>query len=348
MTNTRKRLTAIACLFTALLGACTGKGPIRDVERTITDHYGADLHIVSMRPLRPSAPLARWNGVYGIYLQDRIDTEQFMVRLGPDEGLATLTGRIDAARQEKDRHVARQKAALAQLQALGLQGDAFSLQATSIYGSARWRVAVFADMDALRQDSAMLDDAAWRALGRIAHAGLAPEPTISLLPATQRAEYRAVLDKSYHGRIEFIGGEPATVLQSLEDGADAWWMVDAAALPAPHIVTERQPSLREACYTAIATLRADNHFKARHGIYVQPRMNVLQTYRIADRLRDAGLRQGHTAYAVLDRVDGRTVLRGIVAEDAPHGPDAYAIDAVYAYEFAFATGKLQLRRLPAG
>jgi len=72
----------------------------------------------------------------------------------------------------------------------------------------------------------------------------------------------------------------------------------------------------------------------------------LQAYRIADRLRDAGLRQGHTAYAVLDRVDGRTVLRGIVAEDAPHGPDAYAIDAVYAYEFAFATGKLQLRRLP--
>ncbi|WP_291385157.1 MULTISPECIES: hypothetical protein [Achromobacter] len=82
--------------------------------------------------------------------------------LGPDEGLATLTGRIDAARQEKDQHVARQKAALAQLQALGLQGDAFSLQATSLYGSARWKVAVFADMDALRQDGAMLDDAAWR------------------------------------------------------------------------------------------------------------------------------------------------------------------------------------------
>ena len=50
MTNIRKRLTAIACLFTALLGACTGKGPILDVERTITDHYGADLHVVSLLP----------------------------------------------------------------------------------------------------------------------------------------------------------------------------------------------------------------------------------------------------------------------------------------------------------
>ncbi|HAP26167.1 MAG TPA: hypothetical protein DCR74_11200 [Achromobacter sp.] len=347
MTTTKKRLTAIACLFTALLGACTGRGPIRDVERTIADTYGTDLQVVSVRALRPSAPLARWNGVYGVYLQDRADAEQFMVRLGrPDEGLATLTGRIDAARQEKDQHVARQKAALAQLQALGLPGEAYSLQATSIYGSARWRVAVFADMDALRQDGAMLDDVAWQALGRIVHGGLAPEPSISLFPATQSAAYRAVLDKGYHGRIEFIGGEPATVLQSLEDGADAWWTIDAAALPAPHIVTERQAELREACYAAIAALRADNHFKTRHGIYVQPRMTVFQAYRIADRLRDAGLRQGHTAYAVLDRADGRMVLRGIVAEDAPHGPDAYAVEGVYAYEFAFATGKLQVRRLP--
>ncbi len=60
-----------------------------------------------------------------------------------------------------------------------------------------------------------------QALGRIVHAGLAPEPSISVIPAAQRGEYRSVLDKGYHGRIEFIGGEPATVLQSLEDGADA-------------------------------------------------------------------------------------------------------------------------------
>ncbi|MFJ3461270.1 hypothetical protein [Achromobacter spanius] len=346
MTHKKTRLAAMACLLTALLGACTGKGPIRDVERTIADRYGTEIQVVSMRALRPSAPLARWNGVYGIYLQDRADAEQFMVRLGPDEALATLTTRIDAARQEKDQHVARQKAALAQLQALGLQGDAFSLQAASVYGSVRWNVAVFADMDALRQDGAMLDDAAWQVLGRIVHAGLAPEPSISVIPAAHRAQYRAVLDKGYHGRIEFIGGEPATVMQSLEDGADAWWTVDAAALPAPYIVTERQADLREACYAAIAALRARNHFKTRHGIYVQPRRNVLQAYRIADRLRDAGLRQGHTAYAVLDRADGRMVLRGIVAEDAPHGPDAYAVEGVYEYEFAIATGTLQVRRLP--
>lgn len=346
MTKKKTRLAAMAFLLTALLSACAGKGPIRDVERTIADRYGADLHVVEVRPLRPSAPLARWNGVYGIYLQDRADAEQFMVRLGPDEALATLTARIDAARQEKDQHVARQKTALAQLQALGLRGDAYSLQATSIYGSLRWNVAVFADMDALRQDGSMLDDAAWRTLGRIVQAGLAPEPSISVIPTAHRVEYRSVLDKGYHGRIEFIGGEPATVLQSLEDGADAWWTVDADALPAPYIVTARQADLRETCYAAIAALRAGNHFKTRYGIYVKPLRNVLQAYRIADRLRDAGLRQGHTAYAVLDRIDDRMVLRGIVAEDAPQGPDAYAIEGVYEYEFAFATGKLQVRRLP--
>lgn len=75
-------------------------------------------------------------------------------------------------------------------------------------------------------------------------------------------------------------------------------------------------------------------------------MNVLQAYRIADRLRDAGLRQGHTTYALLDRVGGRMVLRGIVAQDAQHGPDAYTVEGVYAYTFTFATGTLQVRRLP--
>ena len=346
MTNTRKRLTAIACLLATLLGACSSKGPIRDIERTIADRYGADLQVVTMRPLRPSAPLARWNGVYGIYLQDRADAEQFMVRLGPEEGLATLTGRIDAARLEKDRHVARQKAALAQLQALGMQGDAFSLQAPSIYGSVHWKVAVFAEVDALRQDGAMLDDAAWRVLGRIVDAGLSPAPSIGIVPASHRTDYRAVLDKGYHGRIEFIGGQPATAMQSLEDGADPWWTVDADALPAPHIVTERQADLRQACYAAIAALRAGNGFKARYGVYVQPRLHVFDAYRITDRLRETGLRQAHTAYALLDQVGGRMVLRGIVAEDAPNGADAYAIEGVYEYVFAFATGKLQVRRLP--
>lgn len=346
MTITRKPLKAFACLLTSVLGACAGKGPMDDVERTLTDRYGADVQVVSMRPLRPSAPFAPWNGLYGIYLQDRTDAELFIVRLGPKESLATLTGRIDAARQEKDAHVARQKAALAQLQALDMGGDAFSLQTASLHGDMRWKVAYFADVDALRQDGAMLDDAAWRTLGRIVHAGLSPAPSIGIVPTTHRADYRAALDKGYHGKIEFIGGQPATALQSLEDGADPWWSVDAAALPAPHIVTERQAGLRQACYASIAALRAENSFKTRYGIYMQPRMNVLQAYRIADRLRDAGLRQGHTAYALLDRVGGRMVLRGIVAEDARHGPDAYTVEGVYAYTFTFATGTLQVHRLP--
>lgn len=346
MTITRKPRKAFACLLTSLLGACAGQGPTGDVARTIADRYGADVQVVSMRPLRPSAPFAPWNGLYGIYLQDRTDAELFMVRLGPKESLATLTGRIDTARQEKNAHVVQQKAALAQLQALGMRGDAFSLQTASLHGDVRWKVAYFADVDALLHDGAMLDDAAWRTLGRIVHAGLSPAPSIGIVPATRRADYRTALDKGYHGKIEFIGGQPATALQSLEDGADPWWSVDAAALPAPHIVTERQAGLREACYASIAALRAENTFKTRYGFYVQPRMNALRAYRIADRLRDAGLRQGHTAYALLDRVGGRMVLRGIVAEDARQGPDAYAIEGVYAYTFTFATGTLQVRRLP--
>ncbi|WP_158685917.1 hypothetical protein [Achromobacter spanius] len=90
------------------------------------------------------------------------------------------------------------------------------------------------------------------------HAGLAPEPSISVISAAQRAEYRAVPDKGYHARIELVGGEPATVLQSLEHGADAWWTVDAAALPAPNIVTERQANLRETCYATIARCAASS------------------------------------------------------------------------------------------
>lgn len=192
----------------------------------------------------------------------------------------------------------------------------------------------------------MLDDAAWRTLGRIIHGGLSPAPSIGIVPATHRADYRAALDKGYQGKIEFIGGQPATALQSLEDGADPLWSVDAAALPAPHIVTERQAGLREPCYASIAALRPENTFKTRYGIYVQPRMNVLQAYRIANQLRDAGLRQGHTTYAVLDCVGGHMVLRGIVAQDAQHGLNAYAVEGVYASTFAFATGTLQVRRLP--
>ncbi|AVJ29759.1 hypothetical protein CLM73_23145 [Achromobacter spanius] len=47
-----------------------------------------------------------------------------------------------------------------------------------------------------------------------------------------------------------------------------------------------------------------------------------------------------------DLLRDHRALRGIVPQDTPHGPDAYAVVGVYEYEFAFATGTLQVRRLP--
>lgn len=341
------RLKTIACLFPLLLAACAGRSPGRDIEQVVADRYGGELLVLDVRRLHPSAPLARWTGVHGVYLQDRADDEKFMVRLAKDESAATLTDKIPAARRDMRQFVAHQKAALAQLQAAGLQGEAFTLKAQSpIHGGMRWKVAYFADMDALRRGEAPLGDAALQSLGRIVDAGLAPQPDIGIYPASSRTDYLAPLNKGYHGMIEFIGGEPQTFMQSLEDGADLWWTVDATASAAPHIVTERQADLREACYAAIAAMRGGNYFFARHGIYLQPRFHALQAHRIADRLRDAGLRQGHTAYALLDRTGGRLVLRGIVAQDALQGSDPYVVEAVYEYEFAFATGEMQVRRLP--
>ncbi|MFJ1302783.1 hypothetical protein ACILG0_22710 [Pseudomonadota bacterium AL_CKDN230030165-1A_HGKHYDSX7] len=343
-----KLLTAIACLFVGLLTACTTRGPNREAERLIAQRFGGELQVLQVRKLLPSAPLARWNGTYGLYLQDVADAEAFMVRMAPGDDDPVLAGKIQAARQEKTVFVAQQREALAQLRAAGLPAQAFSLRAVSpLYGNARWNIAVFADMDALGDDRAPLDDAALRGLSGVMRGGLSPAPAIALYPASARHAYGGPLKKGYHGILEFVDGAALTYMQSQDDGADIWWHLDAAALPAGGIVSERQPSLRAATATAIGALRTQNHFFRAYGFYIQPTYNAYQAYRISERLRAEGLRQGHTAYAVLDRVSERMVLRGIATEPVTGSVgDAYALAGVYAYEYVFATRQLRLRQLP--
>ena len=342
-----KLLTAIACLSAGLLAACTTRGPGHDAERLIAQRFGSELEVLNVRKLRPSEPLARWTGIYGLYLRDRADAEAFMVRMVPGDDDDALASKIRAARQEKADFVAQQREALARLRAAGLPAQAFSLKASSpLYGNVRWNVAVFADMDALAGNRLMLNDTALRGLGGVMRAGFSPAPAVALYPTAARQDYRDPLGKGYHGMIEFVRGEPLTYLQSQEDGADVWWRVDSAALAARGIVSERQASLRRATDAAIDALRAQNHVFGEYGFYIQPTFKAYEAYRIGDSLRAQGLRQGHTAYALLDMADGRTILRGIVAEPGRDRADARAVDDVYVYEYVFATTQLRLRRLP--
>ena len=73
--------------------------------------------------------------------------------------------------------------------------------------------------------------------------------------------------------------------------------------------------------------------------------SLLEAYQIPARLQAQGLRQGHTAFALLDRVQGRMVLRGIVAPDAFDAGDIHAVSGVYAYDYVFATDELRVRPL---
>ncbi|MEQ4619585.1 MAG: hypothetical protein ABN482_16280 [Corticimicrobacter sp.] len=338
-------LAFVACLLLGALAACAGRGPARMFERTVQDRFGSELQVLSLRKLGSSEPLARWKGVYGLYVRDRADGEPFMVRLTQDDSAETLVPKVEAARREKNAFVRQQRDALASLRAAGLQGDFFSLKADSAYGKPRWNIAYFADMGALRHDQPLFDAAMARGLAGVMRAGLQPPPQIDIYPASARADYADPLGKGYHGPIELIRGTPQTYMESQDDGSTALWYLDDKAVVAPHIVSERQPALRTACYGAIDAMRARNAFFVRDGFYIVPSGNLYRDYGIPDRLRASGLRQGHTSFGLLDRIDGHMVLRGIVTQDAPGLDDPYAVEAVYEYEYAFATDTLQVRRL---
>lgn len=177
------------------------------VARTIDSHFAGDLQLLRILQLQPSEPLARWQGCYGVYLRDQSTGSDFMVRLEPDEGAEVLRDKVLAARAASREFVANQRAALAQLQRAGVQGDFFSLRALSpLYGSMRWSIAVFAGQQALHKDADLLDEAVLRAFSEVVH--LDPEPMIDIYTASLKPAYAQPLAKGYHGMVEFIRGRP--------------------------------------------------------------------------------------------------------------------------------------------
>ena len=327
-----------------LLAACSTAAPADMVARTIDSHFAGELQLLRTLQLQPSEPLARWQGRYGVYLRDQATGSDFMVRLEPGEGAEVLRDKVLAARAASREFVANQRAALAQLQRAGVQGDFFSLRALSpLYGSMRWSIAVFADPQALHRDADLLDEAVLRAFSEVVH--LDPEPMIDIYPASLKPAYAQPLAKGYHGMVEFIRGTPETFMQAQDSWGDAHWRLGAQARPAPYIVSARQPRLRAACYAEIEAMRRHNHLFQRHRIYLEPSRSLLEAYQIPARLQAQGLRQGHTAFVLLDRVQGRMVLRGIVAPEAFDAGDIHAVSGVYAYDYVFATGELRVRPL---
>lgn len=339
----------IAGMASALLGltACSTPNSTAVIEQTLASGFANEVQLVSTRKLLPSEPFARWQGRYGVYVRDRVTGDDFMVRWEKSEDAQALLGKLHAARAEQQAFGANQRAALAALKNAGLQSDFFSLKAVSpLYGNMRWTIAYFADTSALQRNHEMWDAATWKALALIAR--MTPQPSISIYPHTLKTAYASPLSKGYHGMIEFIEGEPQTFMQSQDSGGESLWTLDDQAIAAQNIVSAQQAALRKACYAAIEAMRTDNYFFKHHGLYMQPTRLAYEAYKISAQLKARGLRQGHTSFALLDRIDGRMVLRGIVAPDALDSAEPYAVLGVYAYDYFLASGDLIVRNLESG
>lgn len=338
------RLAGLLGLCAAVLAACAGTVDDRAYRQAIDHAFAGALQIVSLRKLYPSAPFASWAGRYGLTLRDVDDQESFLVSFSREDAQAAVLAQIRAARALKHGFVQQQQAALAVLHAQGLAGDFFTLHAPTVYGTTRWRVVYVASLQALRDGEPFINAQALQAMARIVDSASTPEPVIDILAAEVRTDYAPVLAKQYHGMLEMIGGQALTYRQSVDSGTDLLARVSPKISPAGHIVPLTLARLREAGYAEIERQIASNQFHARWGLYLLPLYRLLEGEGLARQLRQAGLRQGHSAFALLDRPDQAWIIRGVATDERPT-PDGTLLHAVYGYVYELATRRLTVHEI---
>lgn len=341
----RKVMWLAMLLVVPLLVSCIRFSNPAPYKKMLRAEFGEQLQYLDMTRLSPSEPFKSWQGVYALYLLDRSDNQTFMVRFTETDSPAQFLARVQADRAEKTAFVKRQQAYLERLLKLNLTGDFFSLAGEDLQDRDEWLVAYFADLSQLGQDRFFMSDASLKALAAALAQNRDPKPTIRIYDVSLKARYADVLKKHYHGINEPIGGERYTYRVSLADGGAVAYGIDNIVSPAPGIVEEKKTPLYDRCYQVIARQISENYFYRTYGVYISPLGFYLNDSVIRERIQEKLGTRPYFSFSLLDQLNGRNVVRGIVEYTDWKNGDGK--QHVFEYTYFFADEKVVLQDLRA-